>query len=213
MKVIRCGVLVVSCFVVLFLAAAGAVIAAPIVSVDVDPLTLGIQSELQLVVGMPLTVDIVISGVDVANPLNAFAFDLDFAPLVLDPSGGVGGGFLLPTVLVIESDLTAPDVNISETTLGPLGAVGSGILATISFTTIGVGSSVLDLNDVLLSAPFGVPIVPLSINDAMVSTVATAVPLPPTLFLFAAGIGLLGARLRKRNFRLWYGSARLLPGR
>ncbi|MEE8428345.1 MAG: cohesin domain-containing protein [Gammaproteobacteria bacterium] len=202
MKIIRCGVFVVTCFVVLCLASIGLVTAAPVISVDVDPLTFGIQSELRLVVGMPLTVDIVISGVDVASPLNAFGFDLDFAPLLLDPSGGVGGGFLLPTVLVIESDLTAPDVNFAESTLGPLGATGSGILATIHFDTLGVGTSVLDLNDVLLSAPFGVPIIPVSINDAMVTTMATAVPLPPTLFLFASGIGLLGARLRKKNSRL-----------
>jgi len=201
-KIIRCGVFVVSCFVVLCLEATGSAIAAPVVSVDVDPLTPGIQSELQLIVGMPLTVDIIISGVDFGNPLNAFAFDLDFAPLLLDPTGVAGGGFLLPTVLPIESELTAPDVNFAATTLGPLGAACSGILASISFDTIGAGTSVLDLNDVLLSAPFGVPIIPLSINDAMVTTMATAVPLPPTLFLFASGLGLLAARSRKQNLRL-----------
>ncbi len=201
MKIIRCGVFVVSCFVVLCLEATGSAIAAPVVSVDVDPFTFGIQSELQLVVGMPLTVDIVISGVDFGSPLNAFAFDLDFPPLLLDPSGVVDGGFLLPSVLPIESELTAPDVNFSATTLGPLGAVCNGILATISFDTIGVGTGTLDLNDVLLSAPFGVPIIPLSINDAMVTTMATAVPLPPTLFLFASGIGVLAGRPRKKTLR------------
>ncbi len=202
MKIIRCGVFVVTCFVTLCLGATAPAISAPVIADDVDPLTLGVQSDIHLVAGTPLTVDIVISGVDVASPLNAFSFDLDFPPLLLDPSGGVGGGFLLPTVLVIESDLTAPDVNFAESTLGPLGATGSGILATISFDTFGVGTSVLDLNDVLLSAPFGVPIIPISINDAMVTTMATVVPLPPTLFLFASGIGLLGARLRKKNSRL-----------
>lgn len=202
MKITTCGVFVVSFFVVLWLATMGSAIAAPVVSVDVDPFTPGVQSDIQLLVGMPLTVDIVISGVDPASPLNAFAFDLDFPPLLLNPTGGVGGGFLLPTVLPIESELTAPDVNFAESTLGPLGAVGSGILATISFDTFGVGTGTLDLNDVLLSAPFGVPIVPISINDAMVTTMAAAVPLPPTLFLFASGIGVLAARPRKKNLRL-----------
>ena len=64
---------------ILALASAGA-LAAPIVSVDADPGTAGIQSSVTVLQGTSFQVDIVISGVDAAMPLNAFDFDLFFDP-------------------------------------------------------------------------------------------------------------------------------------
>lgn len=168
-------------------------------SVDLDPGTPGVQSTRNVAPGANFDVDILIS--DVAN-LNVYEFDLDFGS-ILQATGVTSGGFLpAPLFLppeVIEADIAAPDVNFTETVIGPGGATGSGRLATIGFFASTTGVTTLTLNDVVLLAPFAGPIPQPSLNNATVTISAPTgtVPEPESFLLFAAG--LLGVLIRRRT--------------
>ena len=64
-----------------------------IVFIDADVLTPGIQSNLNPNLGDTISVDIWISGLDGASPLNAYEFDLDFNPSVVTATHIVSAGF------------------------------------------------------------------------------------------------------------------------
>jgi|GEM_PF-3288631 len=152
----------------------------------------------EVVVGETFTVDVLISGIEATQPLNAFEFDIDYDPAILTAISIADAGFLpsplgLPP-LVVESDINPPDVNYALATIGWGGGVGSGTLAAIVFQGIALGTSGLDLNDVILSAPGGVQITPISIEDGS----ASVVPEPATLFLLSSGLLSLAGLGRKR---------------
>ena len=176
--------------------------AVPLVSVDVDPATPGVQTTTSVTNGGSLTVDIVIGGVEDAAPLNGFEFDLLFNPSLLAATGVVEGGFLLDPVFVApppgtQIDNSAGSVEMAAATLLPIGASGSGVLASIGFDTLAVGTSVLDLDNVLLSAPFGVPIEFEGLQDGSVEiTPGTAVPEPLIPALLAGGLLALALQCR-----------------
>ena len=121
-------------------------------------------------------------------------FDLLFNPSLLAATGVVEGGFLLDPVFVApppgtQIDNSAGSVEMAAATLLPIGASGSGVLASIGFDTLAVGTSVLDLDNVLLSAPFGVPIEFEGLQDGSVEiTPGTAVPEPLIPALLAGGL-------------------------
>lgn len=144
------------------------------------------------------TVDINISGIDPLLPLNAFEFDLDFDSSILSPLSITYGGFIPPLAIIVESDITAPDVNFAVAGLFSAGS-GDGMLATIGFQAISLGLSTLDLNDVILSSWFGVPITA-SIYDGSVSVISNPIPEPSTLLLFGFGLaGMAGFLFRRRG--------------
>jgi len=184
---------------VLFIWMAGSAAAVPILSVDADPGTPGIQSVLSIPFGNPFTVDVVIIGVETGQPLNAFQFDLVFDPLRLAATGVVSGGFLPAETIVLLDDITPPDVMYAEASLGG-GAVGHGVLASISFDTLSVGTSDLDLMNVILAAliPPGGEI-PAQVSGGRVTvTSGQAIPEPSTLLLLGMGVGGLLAAGRRR---------------
>lgn len=183
--------------VVLLIASKAAAI--PMVSVDTDPSTAGVQSSLSILLGNPFSVDVGITGVEAGQPLNAYEFDLVFDPFILGATSVTSGGFLPAPAFVIESDTTSPDVNFAEFAL-VLSAVGDGVLASVSFNTLGLGTSSLDLTNVILasSIPPGTQI-PATLSDGSVTvTSLQPIPEPSTVLLLGAGIvGLMGARWRR----------------
>lgn len=167
----------------------------PMIALDLDPVTMGIQSTISVTPGAQFTIDVVITDVDAANPLNGFTFDLAYNPAILMADAVVAGGFLLPTVFVSEMDLTAPDVNFTATTLGPSGASGSGVLSSLTFTAKSTGFSQLSMNDVAISNPSGQAIALAGISGGGV----TVTPEPATVLLLATGVFTLAVLSRRQR--------------
>ena len=150
--------------------------------------------------GASFSVDIRIEDVDAGSPLNAFELDLLFDASVLSPLSIAAGGFLLAPTFVLEETLGAVSVAFAELSLIPLGAIGDGVLATISFEAIGVGTSSLELTDLVLSEPFGAPIATADIIDGTVEVEPTsAIPEPSGLLLSLVGFGIAAACVPRRG--------------
>jgi hypothetical protein len=170
--------------------------AAPIVSVDLDSATPGIQPNLEVDAGALIDAAVVIGGVDAIAPLNAFQIALSFDDAVLRAQAVDNGGFLLEPTIVV-SDLTAPGVNIAVSSLLPTGAVGEGLLAQVTFQALSAGTALLALTQVDLSAPFGIPIAVGAIAGAQLTV--REVPAPGALVLTALGLGVLASMRRRRE--------------
>jgi len=169
--------------------------AAPLIALDLDPGTGGIQTTISVLTGTQFTIDVVVTGVDPGNPVNGFTFDLFYNTSVLGADAVVDGGFLLPTVFVSEMNLAAPDVNFTETTLGPSGASGDGVLARVTFTAAAAGFSQLSLNDLAISNPSGQSIALAGFSGGGV----TVTPEPGTVLLLAMGLLTLAVHSRRRR--------------
>ena len=186
--------------------AIGTAHAVPLVSVDLDPGTPGVQSTASVINGGSFTVDIVIEGVEAAAPLNAFEFDLLFDNTLLAATSVAEGGFLLEPKIVLETliDNTTGAVGLAAVTLLPAGAEGGGVLGSIVFDTLAAGTSVLDLDNVLLSAPFGIPIEFAGLQDGSIDiTPSAAAPEPLVPVLLGGGLLALAVqgRFRRRQHR------------
>jgi hypothetical protein len=120
------------------------------VFVDTNPFKRGIQSNLKVVRGSAFTIDVVVTRVHPAKPLDVYQLDLHFDPNVLRALSVVSGGFLSGGI-VIELNLTPQNVNWAEGVLGLPGASGDGILTTITFEAIGEGRSKLELREAILA--------------------------------------------------------------
>ena len=115
--------------------------------------TISLQpSATTLALGNPLTVDVNVSGV---SDLYAFQFDISFNPAVFTASG-VTEGALFSGIGVFFSpgfiDNTAGTITfIGDSLSGPgPGVSTNGTLATITFNSIGTGSSSIDLANIIL---------------------------------------------------------------
>lgn len=169
--------------------------AIPVVSVDADPATSGIQAFAAVPGGVAFDIDVVVTGVEASAPLNAFEFDLMFNSLILDALSVADGGFLLDPVFILQEEVGMVSVEFAEATLAPVGASGDGVLAKITFDPISLGTSDLDLENVLLSEPFGIPIPAGTPEDGEI----LVTPEPSTASLVGLGVLALsfaGARRR-----------------
>lgn len=171
--------------------------AVPILSVDTDPGTAGVQSSLSVEAGTSFNVDVFISGVTPLG-LNAFDFNLLFDPSKLAATSIVDGGFMAPPFLELVNSVAGGSAQFAELTLGPIGAIGEGVLATISFDALAAGISNLSFGPVILSEPFGIPMpVGALLGASITVTDSSAIPLPATsLLLF---LGLVGLRLSRKT--------------
>jgi len=169
--------------------------AAPGLSVDVYPTTAGVQSTGYVASATSFQVDIVIAGVEAVAPLNGFEFDLNFDPGILVATNIADGGILLAPVFTVQETAGVMTVEFAEITLLPAGASGDGVLATITFDVIGLGVTALDLDAVVLSAPFGVEILATALNDGSIRSV----PEPSASLAIGVGALMILQRIRQRS--------------
>jgi hypothetical protein len=184
-------------FLILFLIA-GPAAALPIVALDLDSVTPGVQSEIVLAVGESLMLDVLISGVALETPVNGFSFDVVYhaggGDPVLDALSVAPGGFLSGALIDLPESLTPPALSYALGSFGP-GDTGDGLLARIEFTALATGSTTLALDALILGQPFpaegGLPFEYL--GDAQV----TVIPEPSTFLLLALGLAVLTGRRRQ----------------
>jgi len=190
------------CLLPAMLLAAASAFAVPVISVDADPTSSGIQSVVDVQVGTSFSVDIVISGVEPTPPVQGFQFNLGFDPVVLTAVSAVDGGFLTAPVFDIgDLDNLLGDVLFASVTLGTAGVSTAGVLATVGFEASAVGTSLLDLQNVLLSGPSGQDIPVGQVNGGRVNVLPDqTVAEPQTLLILALGlVGLAAFRRRARS--------------
>lgn len=139
---------------------------------------------------------------DVAG-LTGFQFDLGFDASLLSATGVTSGGIFDPFTAPPLPVITAGNVAYGEASLDLFGpgfatAVPT-VIATISFTAIGVGTSGLDLSSILLSdTAFPIPgSIPVDNTANGSIEVVGTVPLPGTLVLCMIGLLGLGAARRR----------------
>ena len=138
-------------------------VAAPIVSVDMDPTTSGVQSSLTVQQGESFSINIFVSGVEPTFPLNGFQLTLtDGSALATAESRTLGAFIPAPPATPlppIPLPFTAgSSVLIGGTAIGFVGNIGSGILATVDFVANAAGTTSLALSSVVLTSPPAIPI-------------------------------------------------------
>ena len=160
--------------------------------------TLSVSAPATTLVGSPLTVNVLISGI---TDLFGYQFSLAYNPAVLRATNVAEGAFLATagTTYFIGGtiDNTAGSVSaVADALIGPVpGAGGSGTLVTLSFDVTGPGTSTLVFSDVQLLSSSAADI-PFTISNGTV-TATSAVPEPAALALAGAGAaGLLMWRRR-----------------
>jgi len=171
--------------IVLALCLASSAHSIPIVSVDMDPSTAGIQNQRTVTAGDTFDVDIVIADVIPPDPLTGFEVELRFDGALLRALSAATGDFLPTPTFELENTISASTVSLASISTVLSGALGGGTLATISFQATAPGYADLLLGNIILSAPFGVAI-PYTLQPARISV--AAIPEPHAAVLFAAGL-------------------------
>jgi len=175
--------------------------ALPILALDLDPTTVGIQSSVDVELGDLIDVDIVISNVDPIASLNAFELDVAFDGSVVAGQSVSAGNFLLSPVFEVQLAAGASQVDVALASLVLAGATGSGTLAQFQLEAVGIGTSTLAFENVILSAPLGVPIQPerLLSGEIRVQRASAPIPEPASVLLFGAGSLVAFSRVGRRK--------------
>jgi hypothetical protein len=158
-------------------------------------------------VGSSLALDVVVSGLGdgTAPSLGSFDLDVSFDPSLLS-FDSLGFGALLggPADSLRDSDEPAAGVvDLAEVSLlspPELDALqpDSFVLATLSFTALGAGTSTVSFSQALLGDAFGQRFGEVSLGAARVTASGAVIPEPRAFALFALG-ALAVARVRPRR--------------
>lgn len=183
----------VSLLLLLFVLSALPATADPILLIDPSPRTVN--------QGDTFSFDIFIQD---AIDLYGFQFDLTFDPTLFSAISVAEGAFLdaAGTGLFLPGDidnLIGTVSFVANSLLGPTsGVTGSGVLATMNFTALGVGTSPFSFANVLLLDSTLTESLYTTVSGSVTADVPTAsVPEPSTLLF--VGIGLAFAALRRRR--------------
>lgn len=172
--------------------------AIPMLDLDVDTSTAGIQTDRTVSIGTIFEVEIRITGV---TGLFAYNIDVTHNDTVLDATGVTEGPFLSSngdSTFFAGDDSTNP-VNALSTLLSvSTGVSGDGVLFTIQYSALAAGISSLqftftDLADDTQPEPNPIEV---QVNGARIRV--QAAPLPSTLLLLGAGLAAI-AGLRRRH--------------
>lgn len=167
---------------------AGTAQAVPVVSLAASPNP--------VVPGGNVQVNVLISG---AIDLYAYQFSLLFNPAVLQASAPTEGAFLGAggTTFFVPGSVnnTLGRVNLTVgSLLGVLpGVNGNGVLASLNFNATSVGSSVLQLADVVL-----LDSALLDIQAQTQAVTVSVIPEPGTWLMFGLGLAAVGGLVRRR---------------
>ena len=182
-------------------------------------ITIGFEPASQIVpVGEPVSVDLVISGLgDHSEPsLGAFDLDIHFDPTILafddatfgDPDLGdqvdmsgdaalfdslIGPGLYLGAFVISPGVLDIFEVSVDSASDLNSNQAGSFTLATLTFDTLAVGTSSLDITIDSLGDAYGNPLS----ADVQSGSIAP-VPEPASFILFGFGLGGIGILRRKK---------------
>jgi adhesin HecA-like repeat protein len=151
--------------------------------------------------GNSFTASIFITG---AIDVYAFQFDFSFDPTILQATSVTEGPFLPSggTTFFIPGAIDNTNGVIGATADTLIGAIagvnGNGDLVDIAFTTVGNGTSSLDLaNEIFLDSNLNDITATITFTGSSVSV--SAVPEPMTLALLALGIAGVSKKLRTNN--------------
>jgi hypothetical protein len=170
--------------------------ALPILAIDVDPVTPGIQTSASISLSDSLAINIVVQDVDAEAPLHAFELALIFQASVIAGESVEIGPFLASPTILIEDSISPGSAAVAATTVGSAASDGTGVLATLSLRGLALGTSTLDLADVVLSQPFGVRLGAGELRGASL----TVVPEPAGLILIGCCLAAVSAhRTRGRR--------------
>jgi hypothetical protein len=177
--------------------------ALPVLAVDTDPSTPGIQGGAELLVGSPITVDIVISEVSEFETLSGYQFTLSFDASLVSATLVEDGGFLPALVIGAPILPEVPgQIGFGATSLASVGASGTGILARVFLFGLAPGTTALDLSGIVLATVLEPGVVEPIAFDPPQSGSLTVVPEPGFAGLVAFALGLATAtraRLRSRG--------------
>jgi hypothetical protein len=170
--------------------------ALPILSIDVDPAAGGIQASRTVTVGSTFMVNV---RIDDVTGLYAYDIDVDHNSAVLTATNALEGPFLAAGgATFFHAPTPADPVNAVATLLGAVpGVSGSGVLYSIQYSALAVGSSLLDFTSLdLLDDQFN-PIQP-ELAAGSINVVAQ-IPEPSTLLMLGVGFAGLAAARRPRR--------------